>query len=453
MMAKPQPAARDARLVDALAAAPEDKVVQILSLVDTLSDREAVDAMIAPLRPRLAAMAPVRALTTRRLMFLPLDAVIVPTESWEAATGLIPRGMLAPVFQRLAPLLGDAGRHEAEIRALHDDDTAGIDRLGRPIWAVAAARVLGLNPDGDWAGLGLDKGQRQGVLASMELVFRSVPRLLALPALAADSPEALHGSLADLLADASFCGLDAWTLVLNLLLDPFGTIRARAGRGFAAALVGCAVETAAQRPEPRIRKLLEAGLARALARTVRIGSSLADQVEAMGHRDGARLSLRLMRAATLLGELSGLSAIGADERDGMRSLQARIAALLGGRLSAVMDEEVMDGLRQFVATTEDARPVDAVVLEAQAATTRSIAAFLAAADPAAATTRPWLEPAAALLGRDSFRPCATLPPHPLVPHPPEPVNLLAVRFLRLAEMVFGTSPARELASAAGWRTG
>lgn len=453
MSADPGNASGKAGLADALAAAPEDKVVKILSLVDTLPNRKVADAMIAPLRPRLAAMAPLRALTTRRLLFLPLDAVIVPTHCWAPATGLIPRGILAPVFERLAPLLGEAGRREAEIRALRADDAAGIDRLGRPLWQAAAARVLGLDPEGDWAELGLDKGQRQGVLASMELVFRSIPGLRALPALAAESPEALREGLGTLLADASFCGLDAWTLVLNLLLDPFADIQTPQTGGFATAVVDIATQTAAARPEPRIRKLLEAGLARALARTVQIGRSLADQVEAMPHSDGARLCLRLMRSATLLGELAAVSGVPAQDRDDMRALRTRIIALLARRLEAIMDAEIMHGMLQFVAPPDVARPVNLVALEAQATTARSIISWLAIADPAAADVRSWLDSATALLAATADHPAASPPAHALAPHPPAPVSPMLVRFLRLAELVFGTPQALRLAAAAGWHPG
>lgn len=118
-----------------------------------------------------------------------------------------------------------------------------------------------------------------------------------------------------------------------------------------------------------------------------------------------------------------------------------------------MDAEIMHGMLQFVAPPDVARPVNLVALEAQATTARSIISWLAIADPAVADVRSWLESATALLTATADHPVASPPAHVLAPHPPAPVSPMLVRFLRLAELVFGTPQALRLAATAGWHPG
>ena len=69
-------------------------------MVDAMPNRGAADQLIAPLRARLAHLRPPRPLRFARLLFLPLDPLIVPAARWRAAQPAIPRTVIPPSRRR-----------------------------------------------------------------------------------------------------------------------------------------------------------------------------------------------------------------------------------------------------------------------------------------------------------------------------------------------------------------
>jgi hypothetical protein len=70
-------------LVRSMAGASERQLLRIVAAVDGMSARGAADELIAPVRHRLANLRPVRPLRFARLVFLPLDHLIVPAANWK----------------------------------------------------------------------------------------------------------------------------------------------------------------------------------------------------------------------------------------------------------------------------------------------------------------------------------------------------------------------------------
>jgi hypothetical protein len=80
----------------------------VLALIDDLSERGEADALIAPLRGRLAGLRPRRKLGLTRLLFTPLNPIIVDAANWSAAALSIPRTALAPLGGQVRQGLGPA---------------------------------------------------------------------------------------------------------------------------------------------------------------------------------------------------------------------------------------------------------------------------------------------------------------------------------------------------------
>ena len=55
-----------------------EQIRRIVAMVDGLADRGGLDALLAPLRPRLAVLHPARKPSLRRLLFVPIEPLIVP---------------------------------------------------------------------------------------------------------------------------------------------------------------------------------------------------------------------------------------------------------------------------------------------------------------------------------------------------------------------------------------
>src|SRR5580704_4191496 len=70
------------RLHHGLATAPDMQIAKVVAVVDALESRGAADEMIEPLRSRLPQLRLPRPLRFSRLLFMPLDVLIVPNPEW-----------------------------------------------------------------------------------------------------------------------------------------------------------------------------------------------------------------------------------------------------------------------------------------------------------------------------------------------------------------------------------
>ena len=148
----PEPDFLTHALTEAVIGAGDEQVTRIVAIVDSMSQRGRADLLIQPLRPRLTALRPPRPLRFGRLMFHPLDMVIVPAVHWRTGQSAIPRTALMPMAKFVRLAMGPAAiAIEAE---LHDRTTADSDlisRLGRRLWPAAAAILPEMAIPRTWA--------------------------------------------------------------------------------------------------------------------------------------------------------------------------------------------------------------------------------------------------------------------------------------------------------------
>ncbi|MFL5280577.1 MAG: hypothetical protein ACJ8AW_06175 [Rhodopila sp.] len=123
-----------------VADAPDSQVMRIVATVDAMTDRGAADALIAPLRQRLVVLRPPRPLRFTRLLFHPLDGVIVAAVQWRPGQAAIPRTALAPLADCVRRAMGaQAEAIDAAIRGHMSSETALVAAQGQVLWPAAGA--------------------------------------------------------------------------------------------------------------------------------------------------------------------------------------------------------------------------------------------------------------------------------------------------------------------------
>ena len=102
------------RLHHGLATAPDMQIAKVVAVVDALESRGAADEMIEPLRSRLPQLRLPRPLRFSRLLFMPLDVLIVPNPGWRRDASTIPRSIIAPVADMVHHAMGERrGSHRS----------------------------------------------------------------------------------------------------------------------------------------------------------------------------------------------------------------------------------------------------------------------------------------------------------------------------------------------------
>jgi hypothetical protein len=140
---QPQSPAILRELQHRLAGAQDGLIERIVAMVDALPERGAADRLIAPLRPRLAQLRPARPLRFCRLLFLPLDPLIVPGPKWRPMSLTIPRTVLEPLAVSVLDAMRPDARAavEAVIAGRTTRDIETVRKAGALLWP-AAGRIL-----------------------------------------------------------------------------------------------------------------------------------------------------------------------------------------------------------------------------------------------------------------------------------------------------------------------
>jgi hypothetical protein len=140
-----------------LQSARDDQVMKIVGLIDALPRRGALDKLLDPLRPRLARLHPPRPLTFPRLLFRPLDPLIVDDAAWREGEGTLPRGLLLPLAREVekgldpdqfAALEGEIRRHSFAETTLVEKLSARLSALAGPVLTALTAPPSGPYPAG-----------------------------------------------------------------------------------------------------------------------------------------------------------------------------------------------------------------------------------------------------------------------------------------------------------------
>lgn len=162
-----------------LVSAEDAKILKVVAMVDALPQRGQADALIAPLRMRLAQLRPRRPLSGVRLLFVPLDPVLVPAPRWRRGAMTVPRTVIQPLVRQLERLEpGLVERANQEVLGSSTVDHAVLARVGMPLWARASALLAGTAPPPEWAdATGLGAEDHRALRDIVVLVLRHAPAI------------------------------------------------------------------------------------------------------------------------------------------------------------------------------------------------------------------------------------------------------------------------------------
>jgi hypothetical protein len=136
-----------------LAGAADAQILRVVAMVDAMPDRGAADQLIAPLRARLARLRPPRPLRFARLLFLPLDPLIVPAARWRLEQPSIPRTAILPLAAAVEANLGPKVATLIDGHTTQDLDV--IETAGGLLWQSAARFLMDAEPPPGWQAAGL----------------------------------------------------------------------------------------------------------------------------------------------------------------------------------------------------------------------------------------------------------------------------------------------------------
>ena len=109
-----------------LVQARDEQILRVVTMLDAMPHRGEADQVLAPLRPRLARLRPPRPLRFARLLFLPLDLLIVPAGRWRFEHLTIPRTAIPPIAAMVESALGPLGASIVAMIKHYGQDKAHI---------------------------------------------------------------------------------------------------------------------------------------------------------------------------------------------------------------------------------------------------------------------------------------------------------------------------------------
>src|SRR5690242_721035 len=127
------------RLGSQLATVEDEKIRRVLELVDSLGLRGEADAVIAPVRARLARLRPKRRLNFNRLLFTPFNPLVVDAANWMPGCSTIPRTALAALARQVQAGLAAECSAPGPLSEAYkcSDDLVSILNAGRKVWPAA----------------------------------------------------------------------------------------------------------------------------------------------------------------------------------------------------------------------------------------------------------------------------------------------------------------------------
>ncbi|WP_428490389.1 hypothetical protein [Rhodopila sp.] len=153
--------------------ADDAKIRQIVALLEASAEPGVRQAVLEPLRRRLSSLKPPRLLRFTRLLFMPLDGLIVPASQWKPGQATIPRSVLEAISRTVQAELGDAAKAiETMIGGHHTDEAEIVSRAGLAAWG-RAGEILGRAPAPlGWADTGLPPGLYAPLARAIATVLR-----------------------------------------------------------------------------------------------------------------------------------------------------------------------------------------------------------------------------------------------------------------------------------------
>jgi hypothetical protein len=135
-----------------LVAADDARLRRVVAMVDSLPERGHADDLIAPLRPRLALLRPARPLTLVRVLFMPVDALLVAPTVWQPQTPAIPRSVLGTFGAIVQAGLDRATGAEVQrnLTGRTTAEPAATAEIGLSLWPAAAAVLARAPVPANW---------------------------------------------------------------------------------------------------------------------------------------------------------------------------------------------------------------------------------------------------------------------------------------------------------------
>lgn len=328
-----------------LRGAADEQLAQVVALVDAMPDRGAADALIAPLRARLAAIEPTRPMSITRLLFRPLNPVITPGPRWRPGTPAVPRTALSvighAVVERLGPV---AASVQARIAGRDGKEHAVANQIGASLWPLAATVLARLPIPAEWGlATGLPDACYPEIRANIAAVLhQAVPLVQRIRDAGASDPTPVVN---DILQATHAAHPGGFGIVLAILLAD-GTTAGPALLS-ALALPGAPVDPAVSLTLDRAQHLLTAvlptvGLAAASFQTAQV-AALLDAIEVPSTRPGLRAHAQRVRE--MANEACQSRLAQALEQDFLPKLAAADAALDDAAVAGL--ERDAQGLRRL----------------------------------------------------------------------------------------------------------
>jgi hypothetical protein len=338
----PPPRSRDLGAVTRdVVAAPDAQVMRIVATVDAMATRGAVDELIAPLRQRLAVLRPPRPLHFTRLLFHPLDPVIVAAALWRPGQDAIPRTALVPLADCVRRTMGaQAQTIDAAIHGHATSETALVAAQGQVLWSAAGAILATAGVPSPWSETGLDEAVFTPLARRVGALLAQMPALHRLCAetvrgLLPPRPEALQA----ILKGVSAADETALPMLVSLLLTRLPQLASMLATPPGAA-------------SPKLKVALD-----------RAVDSLLDQLTA---QDGARAqiantslveaSVAVRRIATLLQQIED-GTVRSVRRTQLAAIRQQIDAGCRARFTTGLQDQVLT--RLHVATGQDMPALEA----------------------------------------------------------------------------------------------
>lgn len=324
-----------------LAEAPDAEVTRAVAIVDQMPLRGSADQLIEPLRARLAGLRPPRPVRFTRLLFLPLDPVIVPPARWRPHMPCIPRSALAPLAATIRAGLGaEATTIDGMLEGATLQQTEAVMRAGDLLWPRAAALLSDPPPPVGWVQTGLAEALYAALARRVGAVLMQAPLLRELSAEAdAGIASPRLAPVQVMLGDVSARCPEALTMLVALLLAKLPQL--------ATQLAGIAEEDGPQ-AEAAVRQA-----SRVATETLLVGLEAhggAENVVASSELADAVLAVR--RTVTLLDQLAQHGDL-PQMRSRVQAIRQRLDAGCRRRFAHAMATEFLALLRQPAAGDDD----------------------------------------------------------------------------------------------------
>ncbi len=209
---------------------PDEKLLRVLSLVESAPGTGEAQELRRRLRPRLFELRPPRKMTAQRLLFLPAEDVLVSQEPRHLAPGRLSRAFIKPCWQILLACDPDTVQAATDdLRDIGASDTQGVCEIGKMFWKrvgeVLSDYIGGVSVSGrrrvDGCDLEITK-DILGQIAQFSDILLVAPeielvkqRLPARPIMAlSEFSETLLRKVINDLAEVSLVGLESFVCVI-----------------------------------------------------------------------------------------------------------------------------------------------------------------------------------------------------------------------------------------------